>query len=251
MLFSKTEGEEIEPVAPSMDVDPRDRSIDRALAAMGCSRCGTWFAPGANVAQAGVLLAIPALIASGLLPIARRLYGSLAPAFYGLRTTLVVYVLLALLRIPRPENLKEHVPGDLGRIVGLDRCWKSKRCGVNDSLGHHRAGARLGRELAQRRIAERGKIMGFLYIDGHLRVYHGKHTIAKGYSTRQRLAVPATSDYWVNDQAGDPLFVVTAEANAAMTQMLEPLLKEARGLLGEKRRATWSLTAAAGARSCS
>jgi len=31
------------------------------------------------------------------------------------------------------------------------------------------------------------------------------------------LAAPATTDYWVNDQRGDPLCVVTADANAAMT----------------------------------
>ena len=28
------------------------------------------------------------------------------------------------------------------------------------------------------------------------------------------------ADYWVNDKRGDPLFVVTAEANAALTHML-------------------------------
>jgi hypothetical protein len=52
------------------------------------------------------------------------------------------------------------------------------------------------------------------------------------------LAVPATTDYWINDQKGDPLFVVTADANAAMTRMLVPLLEQARGLLGPQRRAT-------------
>jgi hypothetical protein len=53
-----------------------------------------------------VLLAIPALVASDVLPVARQIYGSIGPAFYGLRTTLVAYILLALLRIPRPETLK-------------------------------------------------------------------------------------------------------------------------------------------------
>ena len=52
------------------------------------------------------------------------------------------------------------------------------------------------------------------------------------------MAVPATTDYWVNDQKGDPLFVVTADANAAMTRMLTPLLEETRRLLGPGRRAT-------------
>ena len=79
------------------------------------------FAPARNLPRAGVLLAVPILLASGLLPMAEKIYGSLGPAFYGLRTTMVAYVLLALLRIPRPEALKEHSPGALGRIVGLDR----------------------------------------------------------------------------------------------------------------------------------
>ncbi|EQD74742.1 hypothetical protein B1A_04322 [mine drainage metagenome] len=105
-------------------------------------------------------------------------------------------------------------------------------------LAARRVSQDFGRALARRRVAERGQMMGLLYIDGHVRAYHGKHDIAKGYLTRTRLAVPATTDYWVNDGAGDPLLVVTAEANAAMTRMLEPILAEARRLLGSGRRAT-------------
>jgi hypothetical protein len=67
---------------------------------------------------------------------------------------------------------------------------------------------------------------------------HGKHNIPKAFDTRKRLAVPATTDYWVNDKRGDPLFVVTAEANAAMTRMLEPILEEARKIVGSGRRIT-------------
>jgi len=79
------------------------------------------FARASRVPRAGVLLAIPSRVACGLLAGAWRIYGTRGPAFYGLRTTLVAYVLLALLRIPGPENLREQDPGDLGRIVGLDR----------------------------------------------------------------------------------------------------------------------------------
>jgi hypothetical protein len=84
------------------------------------------FARTENLAGAGVLLAITALGESGLLAVARKTYGSLGPAFYGLRTTIVTLVLLALLRIRRLEELKEHSPGDLGRIVGLDRMLEVK-----------------------------------------------------------------------------------------------------------------------------
>jgi len=224
----------------TLDVNPLDRSLDRLLAAMGRLEDATpMFARTENLPGAGVLLAIPALVGSGLLSVARKIYGSLGPAFYGLRTTLVTSVLLALLRIPRPETLKEYAPGDLGRIVGLDRVPEVKT--LRRKLARLAAVKRsreLGLEMARLRIAERGRTLGFLYVDGHVRAYHGKRVIPKAYVTRQRLAAPATTDYWVNDQKGDPLFVVTAEANAAMTRMLIPILQEVRNLIGTKRRLT-------------
>lgn len=224
----------------SLDTNPLDRSMDRLLAAMGLlDDALPVFAPSRSLPRAGVLLAIPALVASGLLSTAEKIYGSLGPAFYGLRTTLVAYVLLALLRIPRPETLKEYPPGELGRIVGLDRMPEVKTLRRKLArLASLKGSYRLGREVARQRIAERGKVLGFLYIDGHVRAYHGKRKVPKAYVTRMHLAAPATTDYWVNDQRGDPLFVVTAEANAAMTKMLIPVLSEVRELLGSRRHST-------------
>ena len=232
--------EGIEPASVSRDPNPLDRSMDRLLAAMGLIEdAAPVFVPAESLPRAGVLLAIPALVASEVLPVARQIYGSIGPAFYGLRTTLVVYILLALLRIPRPETLKEYAPGDLGRIVGLDRLPEVKTLRRKLArLASRKASQEFGRELARRRIAERGRMMGFLYIDGHVRAYHGKHTIPKAYLARTRLAVPGTTDYWVNDKQAEPLFVVTAEANAAMTRMLVPILEEVRNLIGPRRRVT-------------
>ena len=224
----------------SLDANPLDRSMDRLLAAMGrLEDAAPVFACAAHLAGAGVLLAIPALVASGLLSAARKIYGTLGPAFYGLRTTLVAYVLLALLRIPRPEMLKEYAPGDLGRIVGLDRIPEVKTLRRKLArLAALKGSQELGREMARRRIAERGRLLGFLYVDGHVRAYHGKRMIPKAYLTRARLAGPATTDYWINDRKGDPWFVVTADANAALTRMLVPILEEVRTLLGSGRRLT-------------
>jgi hypothetical protein len=50
-----------------------------------------------------------------------------------------------------------------------------------------------------------------------------------------RIALPATTDYWVNDQAGDPLFVITAEANAGLVKMLPRVTAEIRELVGDRR----------------
>jgi len=58
-------------------------------------RCPSGVCCHTKLAKAGVLLAIPLLVASGLLSTAEKLWQP-RPAFYGLRTTLVTYVLLAL-----------------------------------------------------------------------------------------------------------------------------------------------------------
>jgi len=124
-------------------------------------------------------------------------------------------------------------------VSGLERVPEGKTLRRKlTRLASRKASQQLGWELARHRIAERGRVFGFLYLDGHVRAYHGKHNIAKAYLTRARLAVPATTDYWVNDRKGEPLFVVTAEANAQMTHVLIPILEEARRLLGPRRRIT-------------
>jgi hypothetical protein len=211
--------------------------MDRVLAYLGLlDDAAPVFRAGTRIPHAGVLCALPALVESGIFSIARDIYGSLGPAFYELRTTLVALLLMALLRIKRPEGLKEHAPTDLGRILGLDRAFEVKtlRRKLTRLAGVGRAAA-FGRALAERRVAARGAAIGFLYVDGHVRVYHRQRTLPKTHVARMRLAIPATTDYWVNDVAGQPIFVVTAEANAAMTKMLPRLLDEIRALVGPRR----------------
>jgi transposase len=226
-----------EPLPVSFDTDPADRRIDRLFAYMGLlDDAAPMFRAGARIPRAGVLLAMPALLHTGVLDAARDVYGGLGPAFYGLRTSLVTMLLMGLLRIKRPEGLKEHAPDDLGRLLGLDRAPEVKT--LRRKLARLASAGRatdFGRALAERRVAARGAALGFLYVDGHVRVYHGKHTLPKAHVTQMRIALPATTDYWVNDVAGEPLFVVTAEANAGMVKMLPGLLDEVRRLIGERR----------------
>lgn len=221
----------------SLDKDPRDRSMDRLLACAGLlDDAAPLFASSDNVPRAGVLLAVPALLKTGVFDCAKAVFGDIGPSFYGLRTTILTLLLMALLRIKRPEALKEHVPAELGRVLGLDRApeVKTLRRKLSTLAAFGRA-VEFGRKLAQRRVAAYSEAMGFLYTDGHVRVYHGKHDIPKTHVARRRLAMPATSDYWVNGMDGEPLFVVTAEANAGLAKMLPPLLVEIRGLVGERR----------------
>jgi transposase len=232
-----TPAEEFEPVPPSLDPDPADRRFDRLLAYMGLlNDAAPRFRAGQQVPGAGVLLALPSLIATGVFTAARQVYGSIGPAFYGLRTTLLTLLLMALLRIKRAEALKEHSPTDLGRLLGLDRAPEVKTLRRKlTRLARLGEAEHLGRLLAERRVALRGSALGFLYLDGHVRVYHGQRRLPKAHVARMRLALPATTDYWVNDQQGDPLFVVTAEANAGLVRTLPRLLSDVRALVGERR----------------
>jgi len=224
----------------SSDTDPTNRIHDRMYARIGLLNDAVpIFNPGRRIPRAGVLFAVPALIQSGIFSVAEGVYGHIGPAFYGLRTTILAMLLMALLRIKRTEGIKEYVPADIGRLLGLDRAPEVKtlrrKIGLLASFGK---ADEFGRKLAQKCVARRGRMMGFLYVDGHVRVYHGKKRIPKAYATRLRLALPATTDYWVNDKRGDPVFVVTSEANEELVSMLPVITEEIRSLVGKNHRVT-------------
>ena len=194
-----------------------------------------------TVAGAGVLLALPALLQQGLLDVTEGLYGRLNNGFFGLRSVLLTLAFMALLRIRSPEQLKAHAPGELGLLLGLDRAPEVKT--VRRKL--HEIGARkLSRTLADtfaRRWAQaEPEALGYLYIDGHVRPYHGRrHRIPKTFVQRRRLCMPATTEVWVNDARAQPWFFVTTEANdhllaAIERDILAPLRKE----VGAERRVT-------------
>jgi transposase len=227
---------EEEPI--SYDSDPSNRTTDRALARLGLLQdAAPIFRSGENLAGVGLLVAIPALVGSGIFPVARKIYGSLGASFYGLRTALLCFVLMALLRIKCVESLKEYGPVDLGRLLGLDRACEVKtlRRKLDCLAGKEKADI-FGQELARIRVKKREGSLGFLYMDGHVRVYNGKRKLSKAYVTKRRLAMPATTDYWVNDQEGDPILVITAPANEGLVKMLGPILEEIKPLIGQDRR---------------
>jgi transposase len=227
-----------EPVPMSLDRDASDRTFDRLLAYLGLlDDAAPLFREGSSIPGLGVLLALPCVIESGLFEISRKLYGEIGPAFYGLRTTLLTLVLMALLRIKRPEHLKERDPAAFGRLLGLDRApeVKTLRRGLSRLAAHHCA-EQLGAELARLRVDQRGHLMGFLYVDGHVRAYHGERAISSNaYVPRRHLAMPASTDYWINDRSGDPLLVMTGEVDAALTKALPGVLRQVREVVGERR----------------
>ena len=235
--------EEIElkpPASFTASRDPLDRTLDRVFARLGLlDDAEPIFADAQRLAGAGIFLVIPLLVESGVLEIFARLYRSIGPAFYGLRTTVVCLVMLALLRIKRPENLKEHHPQDLGRLLGLDRAPEVKTLRRKlDALAGRGKGLELMRALAERRVKDRDEMVGVLYVDGHVKEYHGQAKVGHAFISRRRLSAPAATDTWVNDVDGDPVFVVSSDFNAGLTKTLEPILAEVRQIVGDDRRIT-------------
>jgi transposase len=232
------DGDDHEPVPMSLDHDASDRTLDRYLAYMGLlNDAAPLFREGVSIPGAGALLALPCLVKSGVFRISHKLYGDIGPAFYGLRTTILTLLLMALLRVKRTEQLKEKDPAAFGRLLGLDRApeVKTLRRGLTRLAAQHCA-EQLGSELARVRVEQRGHLMGFLYVDGHVRAYHGDREISSNaYVTRRHLAMPATTDYWVNDRSGDPLLVITGDVDAALTKAMPRLLSEVRQVIGEQK----------------
>ena len=228
------------PASFTLDRDPHDRSNDRALARLGLLEDAVpLFADAACLPQAGVLLAVPLLVDHGLVETFAKVYRSIGPAFYGLRTIVVTLFLGALLRIKRPEHWKEHAPRSLGAIVGLDRGpeVKTVRRKYEDLAAMGRA-KQLMEELARRRIAADEDRVAFLYIDGHVREYHGKFPLFQAKKPQRQVVTAAATDNWVHDAQGEPLLVVTSPVNEKLTQVLEPILADVRRLVGDQRRPT-------------
>jgi len=230
----------MEPEAPAPAVGPGDgappRDLERVLArAHLLEEAEPQFASGPEVPCAGVLLALALVSRTALFEVAARVYGRLRPAFYGLRNLLRVLFVMALLRVKRTEGLAGRPPEALGRVVGLDRFpeVKTLRRKLNE-IAAQRAARQFGAGMAKAWADAAADALGFLLVDGHVRVYSGTRPIPKGYDARRRLATRAVTDYWVNDAEGQPLFVVTSPTNAHLTEVLPEVLAEAQRTVGDR-----------------
>ena len=218
------------------------REIERVLASIGnLIEAVPEFMASEGVRHAGVLLALPALAKVGLLEAGREAYGVLRNGFYGLQSILLILSFMALLRIKTPEQLKRCSPGELGIVLGLDRApeVKTLRKKLKEMGLRNKAGEFLS-FLSKRWADQDREVIGFAYIDGHVRPYHGrKHKLPKTHVARRRLCMSATTDFWINDAQGEPLFFVTAEANDSLLSMLEKeVIPELKKLGGKDKRVT-------------
>lgn len=176
-----------------------------------------------SVLNAGVLFALPALISQGLERFF-KVFKPLPPGFYGLHHVILILCFMALCRIKNPEQLKKHPPGELGKLLGLDRIpevgyFRTKIKQITDQSKSDELHVELFRWYA----GEMPEL--FFYIDGHVRVYHGDlANLPKRFVSREKLCLSGTTEFWVNDQQGLPLMVVTGELNEKLKSAIEQII---------------------------
>jgi hypothetical protein len=175
-----------------------------------------------DVPNGGVLFALPALLAVGLLANTDRHF-SLPKGYYGLDSLFLLLAFMALARFKSIESLRYCAPGEWGKRLGLDRVpevrtlrQKLRQLASDDAPGPWSA------ELCRQCMAAAPEQAGALYIDGHVRVYNGHQTaLPRHYVARQKLCLRATTDYWVNAMDGQPFFVVHTSVDPGLIQVLE------------------------------
>jgi hypothetical protein len=198
------------------------RADERMAAALGLAHsAATRFEPATDVSLGGLLAGLPALCANGLLSGMDR-HLKLPAGFYSCLHILLTLGFMALSRIRRPEGLRHIPPGEFGRVIGLDRVPEVRtlreKITLMASTGDPAAWMR---ELATTWMESDPTEAGYLYIDGHVRVYHGDQAVLpRRYVSRERLCLRGTTDYWINDALGRPFFVVSKAITAGLGDAL-------------------------------
>jgi len=219
---SKSERSEIDSAAPMGYATTR--SEERVAAAMGMlSSAPARFEAAQDVPQGGVLLALPALLANGLLRHSRELY-VLPKGFYGMVSIFLLLALTALARIKSIEQLRYVAPGEWGHLLGLDRIPEVKTLREKLELLCEKAGRAIqwNTLLAKEWMVAAGPESDLVfYVDGHVRVYSGDLTeLPRHYVARERLCLRATTDYWINAMDGQPFFFVNKEVDSGLLATL-------------------------------
>jgi hypothetical protein len=180
------------------------------------------FTPALDVPNGGLLCALPALLAVGLLEGVER-HLQLPKGYYGLDSLLLLLAFMALARLESIESLRYCAPGEWGKLLGLDRVPEVRTLRAKiQLLAQEDAPGRWSAALCERWMAAAPEQAGVLYIDGHVRVYNGSQTqLPRHYVARQRLCLRATTDYWVNAMDGQPFFVVNQVVDPGLIEVIE------------------------------
>ena len=199
------------------------RTLERVAAAMGhLDAAPPQFAAAQDIPRGGLLLAVPALLAMGLLRHSLEMY-ALPRGYYGLSSILLLLAMMALGRLKSIEQLRYVAPGELGNLLGLDRVpeVRTLREKLQVLCAEKGRAAQWNTELAKEWMGLNPEAEPMFYVDGHVRVYHGALAkLPRHYVARQKLYLRATVDYWVNALDGQPFVYINQEIDHGLVQAL-------------------------------
>jgi hypothetical protein len=226
---------------PGPSSDPRDRSFDRAMAKVGLlDDADPQFATSERVDGLGFFMALALLSKTDTLNIFNKIYGkALGPAFYGVRTTVITILMMLLLRIKRPDHLRRHNPKNLGEVLGLDRIMEVKTLRRKLSrLAGKNQGATLMSELGKSRVLRNptgeGEIKA-LYIDGHVKSYHGKFKLGQTWSATKNRVVKAKTNTWLHLPGQTAVYYLESPFNGGLISAINHNLDEIENVcMGER-----------------
>jgi len=211
------------------------RFVERTLCPLGKGTHATpEFEENKSLCGAGILFMLSSLLAQGLLK-AKEVFRLPSSHYYGLESVVLTLAFMALARIKNPEQLKQCKPGEIGRLIGLDRipevrCLREK---INIISEQQRSVHFNNLLIDQWYHDDNREDTGFLYIDGHVRIYYDyKANLPSKFVSRQKLCLSATSEFWVNDAVGMPVMMVMGELSEKLQTVIEhqiiPRLIEAK-----------------------
>jgi len=194
--------------------------LERVLASKMGACATTTFANHLDLSHGGLLLTIPALLACGLLRYISRF--ERITGYYTATQVFISLVFLILLRINKLERSNSVSCGELGRCMGLDRIpeVKTLRSRIADFCKATDV-EEWASQLSNYWMEADEQLEGVLYIDGHVNLYYGHQVeMPKRYVSSMRLCMSGSTDYWVNNQMGQPFFVIPKTINDGLIKTL-------------------------------
>ncbi|NQZ60068.1 MAG: hypothetical protein HRT88_21665, partial [Lentisphaeraceae bacterium] len=170
-------------------------------------------------------MAIPALLANGLLNDIDQFFKSEKGHYYRVDQIILLMSCLTLGRVKCFNNLKDEPVGEWGRLFGLDRIPAAKTMYKRvNSFCEDRAKISAWCEQLSRQWLndEFQRDVGVLYCDGRQKIYYGKkNKPPKRHVSRQRLCYRGQTEWWINDHAGSPIFMLSSPLTKGMIATVE------------------------------
>jgi len=196
-------------------------AAERILASITGTAATIKFNEQIDLSCAGVLLSLPALLSNGLLTHSKDF--KLDDVYYSEEMIFLCLAFLSLLRVKNINQATTIPCGELGRALGLDRIPEVKT--LRDRIARFTEKGNVqqwSEKLSQGWMLANAGLAGVLYIDGHVNIYYGQATnMPKRFTSRLRLCMSGSTDYWVNDKTGQPFFVVSEAINSGMIEQIK------------------------------